>query len=85
MPVWNRATPGEHADRGTFYRDLYRLYQSHLPELGDYVSVNLIGSRYENHEIQLKATITYQLPFSILPVSKIKVGKRQRGTCLDGV
>lgn len=48
--------------------------KSHLPELGDYVSVNLIGSRYENHEIQLKATITYQLPFSILPVSKIKVG-----------
>ena len=46
--------------------------KSHLPELGDYVSVNLIGSRYENHEIQLKATITYQLPFSILPVSKIQ-------------
>ena len=55
--------------------------KSHLPELGDYVSVNLIGSRYENHEIQLKATITYQLPFSILPVSKIKVGNGS----LDGV
>jgi len=40
--------------------------KSHLPELGDYVSVNLIGSRYEKHEIQLKATITYQLPFHLL-------------------
>lgn len=58
--------------------------KSHLPELGDYVSVNLIGSRYENHEIQLKATITYQLPFSILPVSKIKVGNAAWYS-LDGV
>lgn len=35
--------------------------------------MSLIGSRYENHKIQLKATVLYQLPFSILPVSKLKV------------
>lgn len=44
-----------------------------LPELGDYVTVHLIGSRYEHHQIQLKATVVYELPFSILPVAKIKV------------
>ena len=37
------------------------------------VAVSLIGSRYENHKIQLKATVLYQLPFSILPVSKLEV------------
>lgn len=47
--------------------------KAHLPELGDGVAVSLIGSRYENHKIQLKATVLYQLPFSILPVSKLKV------------
>ena len=47
--------------------------KAHLPELGDGAAVSLIGSRYENHKIQLKATVLYQLPFSILPVSKIKV------------
>lgn len=47
--------------------------KAHLPDLGDDVSVSLIGSRYENHKIQLNATILYRFPFSILPVSKIKV------------
>ena len=47
--------------------------KAHLPELGDGAAVSLIGSRYENHKIQLKATVLYQLPFSILPVSKLKV------------
>ena len=37
--------------------------KAHLPELGDGAAVSLIGSRYENHKIQLKATVLYQLPF----------------------
>lgn len=47
--------------------------KSRLPDLGDQVLVNLLGSRYENHKIRLHAVITYQFPFSLLPVSKIRV------------
>ena len=39
--------------------------------------VSLIGSRYENHKIQLKATVLYQLPFSILPYQKLKADEQQ--------
>ena len=55
------------------FRGEHAYAKAHLPELGDGVAVSLIGSRYENHKIQLKATVLYQLPFSILPVSKLKV------------
>lgn len=47
--------------------------KAHLPDLGEYTSVSLVGSRYEDHKIQLKATVMYKLPFSILPMSEIKV------------
>lgn len=47
--------------------------KKHLPDLGTYVSVSTLGSRYEHHRVRLKATVTYQLPFSLLPVTKIQV------------
>ncbi len=74
MPVWKAGDSGVNTPTGVLSSGVCIAYaKAHLPELGDGVAVSLIGSRYENHKIQLKATVLYQLPFSILPVSKLKV------------
>lgn len=49
-------------------------YAKHqLPDLGENVTVNLAGSCYQNHQIQLYAHITYKLPFPIFSFSKLTV------------
>lgn len=59
--------------RSTFFRCLHRLRKSTSSGARGWRSSESDRSRYENHKIQLKATVLYQLPFSILPVSKLKV------------
>lgn len=47
--------------------------KNQLPDFGEYISVSMIGSRYEDHRVELRATVTYQLPFSLLPIPRIQV------------
>lgn len=58
--------------------------KSHLPDLGEEVSVSLLGSCYENHRVRLRAVVTYRLPVSLLPVPMIKVVNTSTVTAWTG-